>query len=184
MLKKTLYLLIAFVPFLIFQAHQETEAKAKGGKKMEITSSAFKEGGMIPKKYTCDGEDISPPLEWSGAPANNKAFALLCEDPDAPAGTWIHWVLYDLPPGVTKLPEQIPSSRELANGGKHGTTSARSLGYHGPCPPSGTHRYYFKLYALDSPTSLAPGATRDQLLKAVKGHILAEASIMGRYKRQ
>lgn len=151
---------------------------------MEITSPAFKSGGMIPQRYTCDGDDVSPPLEWRDAPKNTQAFALICDDPDAPMGTWVHWVVYDLPAHVTKLAEGLPADRQLENGGKHGTTSARSLGYHGPCPPSGVHRYFFKLYALDSPTDLPPGATKERLLAAMKGHILAEAELMGRYKRK
>jgi Raf kinase inhibitor-like YbhB/YbcL family protein len=152
--------------------------------KMEITSTAFRTGGMIPAKYTCDGEDISPPLEWRNAPKGTKSFALICDDPDAPGGTWIHWVLYDLPSHVKGLAEHTPADRQLASGGKHGTTSARSLGYHGPCPPSGVHRYFFKLYALDSPTDLAPGATKEKLLSAMKGRILAETELMGMYKRK
>ncbi|MBP8985960.1 MAG: YbhB/YbcL family Raf kinase inhibitor-like protein [Syntrophobacterales bacterium] len=153
-------------------------------KTMEITSPAFKSGGMIPQRYTCDGDDVSPPLEWRDAPKNTQAFALICDDPDAPMGTWVHWVVYDLPAHVTKLAEGLPADRQLENGGKHGTTSARSLGYHGPCPPSGVHRYFFKLYALDGPTDLPPGATKERLLAAMKGHILAEAELMGRYKRK
>ncbi len=169
---------------LAFQVPGETGAPPKGGKKMEITSSAFQAEGMIPSKYTCDGADISPPLEWKNAPEGTRAFAIICEDPDAPGRTWIHWVLYDLPATATKLPERVPPNRQLDSGGKHGTTSARSLGYHGPCPPSGTHRYYFKLYALDRPTGLEPGATKEQFLSAAKGHILAATEVMGRYKRK
>jgi Raf kinase inhibitor-like YbhB/YbcL family protein len=181
---RILYLLGALAFLLAFQGEEGIGALSKGGRAMEITSSAFKADGMIPSKYTCDGADVSPPLEWKNAPGGARAFALICEDPDAPAGTWIHWVLYDLPAHVTKLPENVPPDRQLANGAKHGTTSARSIGYHGPCPPSGTHRYYFKLYALDGPTGLGPGATREQVLSAAKGHVLAESQLMGRYKRK
>lgn len=151
---------------------------------MEITSPAFKSGGMIPQKYTCDGDDASPPLEWRDAPNDTRSVALICDDPDAPMGTWVHLVVYDLPAHVTKLAEGLPADRQLENGGKQGTTSARSFGYHGPCPPSGIHRYFFKLYALDAPTDLPPGATKERLLAAMKGHILAEAELMGRYKRK
>jgi len=178
-------------PFLIvlsvvalFTLHTGADARTKGGKKMEIRSSAFQEGGMIPQKYTCDGSDVSPPLAWSGAPQGTKSFALISDDPDAPAGTWVHWVVYDLPAGVTGLPENVPAGKTLTNGGKQGTTDFGGTGYGGPCPPSGTHRYFFKIYALDSMTNLPPGATKDQLLKAMKGHILAEGRLMGKYKRR
>ena len=138
---------------------------------------------MIPRRHTCDGVDVSPPLAWSGVPENAVALALICDDPDAPVGTFVHWVLYGLPPGVTQLPENVPSDEVLASGAKQGMTDFRRIGYGGPCPPSGTHRYYFKLYALDRKVDLSPGATKKQLLNAMEGHILAEAQLMGRYKR-
>jgi Raf kinase inhibitor-like YbhB/YbcL family protein len=153
--------------------------------KMEIkvTSTALQDGGMIPSKYTCDGENISPPLEWSGAPTTTKSFALICDDPDAPGKTWVHWVLYDLNASASELPEDVKPREVLSNGAKQGTNDFQKIGYGGPCPPSGTHRYFFKLYALDAETSLRPGATKDQLLKAIEGHIVAEGQLMGKYKR-
>lgn len=160
-----------------------TQAQMKGGKMMEIKSTAFKEGGMIPAKYTCDGVNVSPPLSWSNFPKETKSFSLICDDPDAPMGTWVHWVIYDMPVGITQLPENIASQRELARGGKQGANDFRKIGYGGPCPPGGEHRYYFKLYALDGTTDLKPGATKEQLLKAMQGHILAEAQLVGKYKR-
>lgn len=151
---------------------------------LKITSPAFKEGEPIPAKYTCDGANVSPPLAWAGAPSNAKTMALICDDPDAPGKTWVHWVAYDMPASTTSLPENVPKDERLAGGGKQGTNDFKKIGYGGPCPPSGTHRYYFKVYALDTETSLNPGATKDQLLAAIKNHTIAEGQLMGRYKRQ
>ena len=153
--------------------------------KMEIqlSSTAFKDGEIIPGKYTCDGANVSPPLSWTGVPANARTLALVCDDPDAPGETWVHWVAYDLPVSTSSLPEGISKDANVAAGGKRGTNDSEELGYDGPCPPSGTHRYYFKIYALDGSTSLNPGATKDQLLKAMEDHILAQGQLMGRYKR-
>lgn len=148
-----------------------------------VESAAFKEGGMIPGKYTCDGADISPPLSWSGIPGNAKSIALISDDPDAPMGTWVHWVLYDLPANITNLPETVPTKKVLKNNGKQGTNDFGRIGYGGPCPPGGTHRYYFKVYALDKELNLDPGATKAQLLKAMEGRILAEGQLMGKYSR-
>jgi Raf kinase inhibitor-like YbhB/YbcL family protein len=157
--------------------------RAKGGDPMEIKSSAFGSGEMIPAKYTCDGADFSPPLDWSGSPAGTKSFALVCDDPDAPMGTWVHWVIFDIPPSATMLAEGVTREKELPGGGTQGINDFRKIGYGGPCPPGGTHRYFFKLYALDAMLGLKPGITKDQLLKAMRGHILAEAQLMGTYRR-
>jgi Raf kinase inhibitor-like YbhB/YbcL family protein len=151
--------------------------------KIEIKSASFEEGGMIPSKYTCDGEDISPSLSWTPPPKGTKSLALICDDPDAPMGTWVHWVLFSLPPEVTELSESIPPDKVLKIGAKQGRNDFGKIGYGGPCPPRGTHRYYFKLYALDSEIDLEPGATKDELIKAMKRHILAETQLIGRYKR-
>lgn len=150
---------------------------------MEIKSRAFGNGEMIPVKYTCDGADFSPPLEWTAGPAGTKSFALICDDPDAPMGTWVHWVIYDIPPTTLMLAEGITREKELPGGGTQGINDFRKIGYGGPCPPGGTHRYFFRLYALDTVLGLKPGITRDHLLKAMKGHILAEAQTMGTYRR-
>ena len=155
----------------------------KGGKTMEIKSSSFNHEGMIPAKYTCDGQNISPPLSWSGAPEKAKSFALICDDPDAPAGTWVHWVIFDIPANVKSLPEKVAKQEEIEGLGKNGKNTSGRWGYDGPCPPGGTHRYYFKLYALDTMLNLNIGLSKEELLKAMKGHILAEAQVMGRYKR-
>jgi Raf kinase inhibitor-like YbhB/YbcL family protein len=150
---------------------------------MEIRSTAFQKGGMIPRKYTCDDMNISPPLEWDSVPQGVKSFAVICDDPDAPSGTFVHWVYYDIPANVTKLAEGIKPERSPAGGGKQGISDFRKTGYGGPCPPGGIHRYYFKLYALDSVTGLGPGASKQQLLEAMQGHIIAQSELMGKYKR-
>lgn len=150
---------------------------------LELTSPAFSEGEMIPARYTCDGSDISPALSWSGVPETAKSLALICDDPDAPMGTWVHWVLFNIPADAVGLPAEISSAATLENGARHGKNDFRRLGYGGPCPPGGTHRYFFKLYALDTGLNLDSGITKDQLLKAMQGHILAEAQLMGKYKR-
>ena len=151
---------------------------------MIIKSSAFVEGGMIPSKYTCDERDISPPLEWKDVPAGVKSFALICDDPDAPGGIWVHWVVYNIPSNISRLEENIKPEPGAKNTMLQGSNSWSRTGYGGPCPPSGTHRYYFKLYALDEMLSLKPGMSKMQLLDAMKGHVLAEAQLMGKYKRQ
>ncbi len=150
---------------------------------LDITSTAFSEGGMIPESYTCDGRDVSPDLKWTGVPEGTKSLVLICDDPDAPMGTWVHWVLFNIPSGKTGLAAEISSEASLANGAKHGTNDFRRLGYGGPCPPGGTHRYYFKLYALDTDLGLESGATKAQVEDAMEGHILAECQLMGKYKR-
>ena len=152
---------------------------------LSITSTAFAAEQPIPQKYTCQGSDISPPLVWTNAPANTKSFALIMDDPDAPVGTWVHWVLYDLPPNTTELPEDVAKTQFIANGAKQGLNSWPRLGYGGPCPPPGKpHRYFFKLYALDRMLDLKPGATKKDLLKAMEGHVLAEGQLMGTYQRK
>ena len=150
---------------------------------IKVTSSAFEEGGMIPRKYTCDGADVSPPLAWTGIPEGAKTIALINDDPDAPMGTWVHWVLFNLPARIQEIHEAIPAEKELTNGARQGRNDFRKIGYGGPCPPGGTHRYYFKLYALDTVLNLPAGATKAELLKAMEGHILEEGQLMGRYKR-
>jgi Raf kinase inhibitor-like YbhB/YbcL family protein len=170
--------------FFFFGIGHDAFPAPKGGGKMQITSSAFTEGNMITAKYTCDGRDISPPLEWKDVPDGAKSFALISDDPDAPVGTWVHWVIYNIPPNVTKFDENMPREKEFKNGMRQGSNDWPKIGYGGPCPPSGTHRYYFKLYALDTMLGLKPGATKAQLVQAMKGHTLAEAQLMGKYSRQ
>ncbi len=155
----------------------------KGEQAMELTSAAFASGQPIPQKYTCDGEDLSPPLQWSAPPQETQSFALIADDPDAPVGTWVHWVLYNLPPDARALPEAVPAEANLPDGSRHGQNSWRRTDYGGPCPLGGTHRYFFKLYALDTGLDLAAGANKEQLLQAMEGHILAHTELMGTYAR-
>lgn len=151
---------------------------------LAVTSAAFSPGEPIPRTHTCDGEDVSPPLAWSGVPAGAKSLALICDDPDAPAGTWVHWVLYDLPPESKTLAGGVPRQENLKNGAKQGKNDFRKTGYNGPCPPGGTHRYFFKLYALDVALNLPAGLTKTELLKAMEGHVLGEGRLMGTYNRK
>ena len=151
---------------------------------MEIKSSEFKEGSSIPAKYTCDNIDVSPPFEWSQVPAGVKTFALICDDPDAPGATWVHWVIFNIPGNLRELSENIPATDTLPNGAIQGKNDFGKIGYGGPCPPGGTHRYYFKLYALDKDLDSKPGITKKDLLKAIEGHILDEVHLMGRYRRE
>lgn len=150
---------------------------------MRLISSAFDNGEPIPSKYTCDGPDISPPLRWREVPDEAVSLALIADDPDAPGGTWVHWVIYGIPPANEGLPERIAPSRELDSGARQGTNDFDSIGYGGPCPPDGSHRYYFKLYALDEELGLSSGQTKADLLEAMEGHVLEETQLMGTYAR-
>ena len=149
-----------------------------------VTSSAFQEGEMIPRKYTCDGANVSPPVAWTGVPDGAKSIALISDDPDAPVGTWVHWVLYNLPLDSTGLAEGIKPVEKLDNGARHGLNDFRKFGYGGPCPPGGTHRYYFKVYALNAVLELKPNATKADLVKAMEGKILAQGQLMGKFTRK
>jgi Raf kinase inhibitor-like YbhB/YbcL family protein len=154
---------------------QEEEASMAPVGSLKLESSAFREGGLIPAKHTCDGGDVSPPLAWSGAPPGTASYALIVDDPDAPAGTWDHWLLWNL---------QGTSLAEGAPDGVAGSNSWGQPGWRGPCPPSGTHRYVFRLLALDTSLDLPPGARKNALLAAATGHVLAEARLTGRYARR
>ncbi len=187
-----------FINFIIFiitliiivvTAVWAEDVKVKGGKMpttvetLDIISSAFKAGEMIPKKYTCDGEDTSPQLSWTKVPSQARELVLICDDPDAPLGTWVHWVAYGIAPGMNGLPENV-AKKDTTAGIKQGKNSFGKIGYGGPCPPKGpAHRYFFKLYAVDKATNLKPGATKDDVLKAVNGHILAQGELISRYGR-
>jgi Raf kinase inhibitor-like YbhB/YbcL family protein len=158
---------------------EEDEAMA-----IQITSTAFKEGEPIPSLYTCDSDNVSPPLAWSGVPEEAKSLVLISDDPDAPGRVWTHWVIYNLPPTVTELPEGVPAAEDIEGGGKHGKTDFGRFGYGGPCPPSGTHRYFFTLYALDTELQMVFGPIKNDVMKAMEGHILEEGQLMGTYQRQ
>ncbi|MDZ8188151.1 MAG: YbhB/YbcL family Raf kinase inhibitor-like protein [Nostoc sp. ChiSLP02] len=157
---------------------------AKEAIAMKLQSNAFKANDLIPAQYTCDGKNISPPLLWDEIPKETQSIALIVDDPDAPGRTFVHWVIYDIPNTIREFPENISAVKTLPNGGVQGKNDFGNFGYGGPCPPSGTHRYFFKLYALDKSLSLAAGATKNQILAAMEGHVLATAELIGRYKRQ
>jgi len=151
---------------------------------LTLSSAAFSPGAEIPKQHTCDGADLSPPLGWRGTPQGTKSIALIVDDPDAPAGTWVHWVLYDLPGDSVVLAGGVPKKDTLVSAAKQGVNDFRTVGYAGPCPPPGKlHHYFFKLYALDAPLGLSPHATKADVLQAIEGHILAHAELVGTYKR-
>lgn len=159
--------------------------KVNSEDKMEfrITSPSFNQGDLIPKKFTCDGENFSPEINWVNSPSNTKSFVLICDDPDAPMGTWVHWVVYNLPSGINSLPENLPNVKHLSNGAEQGINDFGKYGYGGPCPPSGTHRYFFKLYALDTELNLNDEVRKKDVVKSMQGHIIAKAELMAKYKR-
>ena len=175
------------IPLILFSCvigiHVEAIGKEGYAMKLDIKSTAFGEGNSIPKQYTCDGADISPQLSWSQPPEGTGSMVLICDDPDAPMGTWVHWVLYGLSPDTLEISENIPDDKEVLGGAKHGVNDFHKYGYGGPCPPGGTRRYFFKLYAVDTVVDLDPGATKDEVLDAIKGHVLAQGQLMGRYSR-
>ena len=148
-----------------------------------IKSRAFKDGEPIPTEYSCEGLNFSPPLELESITHDAVSIAIICEDPDAPSGIWSHWVIFNLPPKTTELPERVMTRETLENGATQGSNGWGTIGYRGPCPPSGTHRYYFRIYALDVKLNLPAGVTREELLKALENHVLDEGQIMGTYTR-
>ncbi len=158
-------------------------AFGREGGSMTLQTSAFSHGEAIPREYSCDGDNVSPSLRWSDAPDGAKSFALIMDDPDAPGGTFVHWVYYDIPSSVQELPKAVDNKTQPSVGGTQGKNSFGKVGYGGPCPPGGEHRYYFKLYALDSVLDLEPGISKDELLRAMEGHILEETQLMGTYTR-
>src|SRR5260370_5795711 len=161
-----------------------TQPERRNQSMFQLTSSAFETESTIPSQFSCEGRDISPELSWSRPPAGTKSLALIMHDPDAPVeGGYTHWLDYNIPVSIHHLPENVPNQDKPASGGTHGKNDAGKYGYMGPCPPSGTHRYYFRLYALDRELDSNAGASKDSLEKAMEGHILAKAELLGRYKR-
>jgi Raf kinase inhibitor-like YbhB/YbcL family protein len=152
---------------------------AAGGARMKITSSAFQEGGDIPSKFTCDGADMNPALRFEGAPGEAKSLLLIVDDPDAPVGLFTHWLAWNIDPKTTEVAENSAPTNAV-----QGTNDFPKTGYGGPCPPSGTHRYYFKVYALDQTLDLKPGAKRKEVDAAMRGHVIAQGELMGRYSRK
>ena len=177
--------LASFVLWFSVWPSGKSFGQGKGGTmSLQISSTAFSAGETIPKKFTCDGPDVSPQLKWNDPPANTQSFSLIMDDPDAPGGTWVHWVLYDLPANARELPEGVAKQEQLPNGARQGRNDFGKIGYGGPCPPPGKpHRYFFKLYALDAKLGLKAGATKADVEHAMKGHVLAQAELIGKYGR-
>lgn len=161
-----------------------TVITSKVQKPMKLTSSSFVDHGLIPTKYTCDGENISPPLFWDEVPPETVSLSLIMDDPDAPGKTFVHWVVYDIPSTINQLSENIISSHYIPGGGIQGKNDFDILGYGGPCPPSGIHRYFFHLYALDKQLHFSAGVTKNDIMVAMRNHVLANAQLMGKYQRQ
>ncbi len=180
---RSLALVLAAVTWFFWSSARDLPAQRGGAMSFSVKSAAFPEGGTIPKQYTCDGADVSPPLSWTGTPAATKALALVADDPDAPVGTWTHWIIWNIPPDHP-LSEGVQKTEILADGSQQGKNDFRRIGYGGPCPPPGKpHRYFFKLYAVNAKLDLKPGVSRSELEAAIKGHVLAEAQYMGKYGR-
>lgn len=164
---------------LLARAHS-----AGGAGAMQVRSPAFADGDAIPVRYSCQGEDISPPLSWDGVPPGARSLALICDDPDAPMGAWVHWVAFDIPPELRALEEGVPAAERVEGRARQGMNDFGKVGYGGPCPPAGTHRYFFRLYALDKKLGFKGGVTKARLLKEMKGHVLAEGTLVGTYRKQ
>jgi Raf kinase inhibitor-like YbhB/YbcL family protein len=164
-------------------AGQESQHK-EAGPVLKLSSASFEADGDVPVKYSCDGANVSPALAWTEAPAATQSFALIMDDPDVPAKTVVHWLIYDIPGGTRSLPEGVPTKKKLADGSEQGQNIRKKTGYTGPCPEKGgpAHHYFFKLYALDAKTGLKPNAKKEELEAAMKGHILAQAQVIGRFK--
>jgi Raf kinase inhibitor-like YbhB/YbcL family protein len=159
----------------------ESEARSA---EMVLTSAGFEDGARIPAEFSCEGDNRSPPLSWRGAPVQARSYALVCDDPDAPRGTYTHWLLFNIPGDAVELKPGVPNEPELPSGARHGRNSAGTSAYTGPCPPPGKpHRYFFRLYALDISLNLQPGASKGQLEQAMDQHILSQGTIMGTYQR-
>ena len=169
---------------MMFVSCSRSGGDAKKGVALEVISTAFGNAKSMSDKYTCDDVDVSPPLEWKNAPAGTKSFSIICETPDAPTGNWVQWVIYDIPAEVTSLPQSVAKKGQLDFGAKQGKNDFDEGGYSGPCLPAGEHRFFFRVYALDSLTNLKEGAKKEELVEAMKGHILAEGALMGVYARE
>ena len=187
--KLLLTLLAASVPplaivTLIRQGRASASGQTAAPSAFVLKASAFQTGGQIPGQYTCDGQNLSPALSWTEPPPGTQSFVLIAEDPDAPGGAFVHWVAYDLPGSVRRVPEGVPKAGEIKGGGRQGLNDFPGTGYGGPCPPPGKpHRYFFRLYSIDRKLNLQAGPTRTDVEQAMKGHILGQAELMGRYRR-
>jgi Raf kinase inhibitor-like YbhB/YbcL family protein len=176
--------LIQAISILSLVLCQTASAPAIAAQALNVTSSAITQGATVPKKYTGDGADMSPPLAWSAGPAGTKSYALSCEDPDAPSGTWWHWILFNMSPKTQQLGESVPKAATLAQGVIQGANDFHKPGYNGPAPPAGKlHHYNFKIMALDTVLSLGANCSKEAFKSAIKGHVLAEGQLTGVYQR-
>jgi Raf kinase inhibitor-like YbhB/YbcL family protein len=168
------------IPFMVMVLlfSQSLSKEVSAMEAIHVTSPAFQNNGNIPRQHTCDGKDINPPLTIANCPQGTRSIALICDDPDAPVGIWVHWVIWNIDPGVKEIKENT-----VPQGAVQGMNDLGKHSYGGPCPPSGTHRYFFKVYALDTTFGISPNSTKADLEKAMKGHILAEGQLIGLYKR-
>jgi Raf kinase inhibitor-like YbhB/YbcL family protein len=179
-----IFLLLVIISGCIAGEKKETIEEVNTMQTISITTEAFLSGEYIPSKYSCDSDDISPQLSWKGVPTDANSIVLIMDDPDAPSGTFVHWVLFNIPPGMQHLPEGIPSDNILGDGSRHGMTDFGRTGYGGPCPPRGKpHRYFFRVYALDTKLDIPAGASRKQVDNAMKGHVLAHGELIGKFGR-
>jgi len=177
--------MIVFISILMmFVSCSRSGGDAKKLAALDVISTAFGNAKSMSDKYTCDDVDMSPPLEWKNAPAGTKSFAVICETPDAPMGNWVQWVIYDIPGDMTNLPQSVAKTGQVDFGAKQGKNDFDQVGYSGPCLPAGEHRFFFRVYALDSVTNLKEGVRKEELVEAMKGHILAEGALMGIYARE
>jgi len=176
--------IIPLVTLVMFILDGPARIRGQQASKIQLKTTSFEPGGFIPKRFTCEAADVSPALAWGDPPAGTQSFAIIEDDPDAPSGTFVHWLVYDLPAAYRRLPEALSGNDQMAGGGRQGTNDFSRTGYSGPCPPRGKpHRYYIRFYALDTKTNLRPAATRSELEAAMQGHILAQAELMGLFKR-
>jgi Raf kinase inhibitor-like YbhB/YbcL family protein len=177
-------MVVMILILMMFVSCSRSGENAKKGATLEVKSTGFGHAKSMSDKYTCDDVDMSPPLEWKNAPAGTKSFAIISETPDAPTGNWVQWVIYDIPADITNLPQSVAKTGQLDFGAKQGKNDFDQVGYFGPCLPAGEHRFFFRVYALDGPTNLKEGAKKEELVEAMKGHILAEGALMGVYGRE
>jgi len=186
-LQLTLCRMFTVLPLLAMMVLALVSTEVRGqetSSKIELKTTSFTPGGFIPKRYTCEDADVSPALAWTDPPSGTQSYALIEDDPDAPSGTFVHWLVYDLPAGYRNLPEALSGSSQMPDGTRQGTNGFSRTGYSGPCPPPGKpHRYFIRLYALDTTLNLRPAARRKELDAAMQGHILAQAELMGRFQR-
>ena len=177
------YIFILITAFVVLSSFAQTNKQANKMEKINLTSPSFNEGELIPSKYTCDGKNISPALKWDKPSNEIKRFALIVEDPDSPGGTFVHWIIYNIPANVTSFQEDVTPIKNIPDEVLIGTNNFGHIGYGGPCPPSGTHRYYFRIYGLNSAVHLEAGAEKGDLMRAMQKYIIAEGELMGKYSR-